>query len=68
MNSESETAPASTDSPFGKSFERLFGRLGYLPPKDKRGLNQRRMKLSDEVRTRGGRKSRRRTARVWKPA
>jgi hypothetical protein len=34
----------------------------------KTGLSSRRMVLSEKTRTRGGSKSRRRTARVWEPA
>lgn len=36
--------------------------------KDKKGLTYRPLVLIEDTRGRGGRKSRRRTARVWKPA
>lgn len=38
-----------------------------LAGKDRKGLTCRLVELTDETRTRGGKNSRRRTARVWRP-
>lgn len=54
------------DKVYRKQVERLIETL--RTGKDvKTGLTFRPMELTEKTRTRGGKKSRRRTARVWKP-